>query len=724
MTFCDARLRGTAPGSTALALLLVSSPAIAQQASPGDASDDEDICRIDTLEKLPSECQIPNAPQPATAYPPSFFKRFAPRNALDMLDQVPGFSIKAESTARGLGQASGNVLINGQRLSSKSDSALDQLSRVPAGDVVRIEIMDGASLDIPGLSGRVANIVVKSSGISGQFEWRPQLPTDYAAGRWSRGKLSVSGTYRAVDYTLALSNDAFRGGTGGPVVFTDANGTVTETRFSRTHPMNDEPKLSGSFHVGAPGELAANLNLSYQWRIFRSRQLDDRFAPAMPVDPFSLRTLRTNDNGHNYEIGGDIAFPLGPGRLKLIGLDRFKTSDFRTQEVFDFADGSPSTGSRFTLASDSGERIARAEYSWSLGGAEWQLSAEGAFNRLDNVAGLFALDPSGDFAEIPFPQGTGGVTEDRYEAILSYGRPLSDKLTMQLALGGEYSKIAQTGSHARTRSFKRPKGSLSLAWDPADDIDVSLELRRAVGQLDFGDFLADVNLEVDNTNAGNNELKPPQSWEAELEIAKRLGGWGSATIKFYEHRISDFVTIVPLPGPNPGELVESKGNIDSARLRGVSLKGTILFDLLGWKGAKLDIDANFQKSKLTDPVTGETRSFDYTRPHNLQVDFRHDIPGSRWAWGLEFRNTKFAPYYRLAEYGWDYTNSTFGAVFVENKDVFGLTARVRMANLFNGKSVLYRTVYAGPRGSSPVLFVEDQRRSIGIVWNFLLKGNF
>jgi hypothetical protein len=616
------------------------------------------------------------------------------------------------------------VLINGQRLSSKSDSALEQLSRVPASDVVRIEIMDGASLEIPGLSGRVANIVVKSSGISGQFEWRPQLPTDYAAGRWSEGKISVSGTLGAIDYTLALANHAIRRGTGGPVVFTDANGMVTETRFSRTHPMDDEPKLSGSFHTGAPGELVANLNLSYQWRIFRARQLDDRFYPAMPADPFSLRTIRTIDNGHNYEIGGDITFPVGPGRLKLIGLDRFKTSDFRTQEVFDFADGSASTGSRFTLASNSGERIARAEYGWSLGGATWQLSVEGAFNRLDNVAGLFELDSSGEFAEFPFPQGTGRVTEDRYEAILSYGRPLSDKLTMQLTLGGEYSKITQTGANAKTRSFRRPKGSFSLAWDPADDIDVSFELRRAVGQLDFSDFLADVNLEVSSTNSGNNQLKPSQSWEAELEIAKRLGGWGSVTIKIYEHRISDFVTIVPLPGGNAGELVESKGNIDSARLRGVSLKGTILFDLLGWKGAKLDIDANFQKSKLKDPVTGKNRPFDYTRPHNIEIDFRHDIPGSNWAWGLRFRDTKFAPYYRLAEYGWDYTNHTFGAVFLENKDVFGLTVRARMANLFSGKSVLYRTVYAGPRESSPVLFVEDQQRSIGIVWNFMVKGNF
>src|SRR5688500_6127305 len=44
-------------------------------------------------------------------YTPADFARFAPKTALDMLNQVPGFSIRGEDTAsRGLGQASGNVL--------------------------------------------------------------------------------------------------------------------------------------------------------------------------------------------------------------------------------------------------------------------------------------------------------------------------------------------------------------------------------------------------------------------------------------------------------------------------------------------------------------------------------------------------------------------------------------------------------------------------------------
>ncbi|MBS1239397.1 MAG: TonB-dependent receptor [Proteobacteria bacterium] len=680
------------------------------------------------LSSAPLLAQDPVAPLPDAAatgtFLPADFARFAPRNALDMLKQVPGFAIQQEDGGRGLGQASGNVLINGERLSSKSDNAEDQLARIPAGNVIRIEIVDGATLEIPGLSGRVANIVVQSSSISGQFEWEPQLPTKYAALRWSQGKVSVSGTTGPVGYTVALTNSPFRGGTGGPSQIINGNDTLRETRFVATRAFGDSPKLSGAFRIDGPGSSVANLNLSYQWDRFHSRELDERFLPGTPDDPYALGALRNRNRGRNYEIGGDIEFTLGPGRLKLIGLDSHDRSDFSTQFILDYTDARNSLGSRFALASNSGEQIARAEYGWKMLGGDWQLSGEAAFNRLDNVAGLFVLDPSGTFVGIPFPQGTGGVTEDRYEGILSYGRPLASNLTMQVALGGEYSKIAQTGPNAEERSFKRPKGSLSLAWQPEKGLDVSFKLKRAVGQLNFGDFLADVNLNNNNTNSGNNQLVPSQSWEAELQVAKNLGDWGSATLTLYEQRIQDYVTIVPLPGPNPGQLVESQGNVDGAQLRGVSLKGTFKLEPLGFKGAKIDVDANFQLSSLEDPLTGEKRAFDFTRPHNFQIDFRHDVPGSDWAWGWSFRSTKFAPYYRLAEVGYDYNVETFGGVFIEHKNVFGLTVRARMNNLLGGKAINYRTVYGGPRNVSPVDFVEDEKRSVGTIFNFLVKGNF
>src|SRR5690349_14919197 len=138
----------------------------------------------------------------AHTYTAADFARYAPRNALDMLEQVPGFVIREAVVERGLGQATGNVLLNGQRLSGKSNDVITQLSQVPADDVVRIEIVDGATLDIPGLSGQVANVVTAAEGLSGQWEWRPDFRRYYTDPQLTRGSVSVSGSHGRLDYTL------------------------------------------------------------------------------------------------------------------------------------------------------------------------------------------------------------------------------------------------------------------------------------------------------------------------------------------------------------------------------------------------------------------------------------------------------------------------------------------------------------------------------------------
>src|SRR3954451_24770293 len=90
-------------------------------------------------------------------YTPADFARFAPKTAYDMLVQVPGFTIRTADQERGLGQASENVLINGQRIANKSSGAVDQIQRIAASNVDRIEIVDAASLGIAGLTGQIAN---------------------------------------------------------------------------------------------------------------------------------------------------------------------------------------------------------------------------------------------------------------------------------------------------------------------------------------------------------------------------------------------------------------------------------------------------------------------------------------------------------------------------------------------------------------------------------------
>ena len=164
-----------------------------------DAQETQDIGEV-----AAAPAAMQDAPQQAgEVYLPAEFERFAPRNALDMLQQVPGFSIRGDDGGRGLGQASANVLVNGARISSKSTGVFDQLQQISIDRVERIEIVDGASLSIPGLSGQVANVVTSPGAINGQFTYRATARPHYARPSYFGGSLSVSGSGDNHEWTVA-----------------------------------------------------------------------------------------------------------------------------------------------------------------------------------------------------------------------------------------------------------------------------------------------------------------------------------------------------------------------------------------------------------------------------------------------------------------------------------------------------------------------------------------
>ncbi|MDB5451788.1 MAG: hypothetical protein JWO33_366, partial [Caulobacteraceae bacterium] len=694
---CNRRgdMRALLASASALALM-ISAPAIAQES--GDAP--------------------PPAPIVAAGgqvYTPADFARFAPSSARDMLVQVPGFSIRGEDQARGLGEASANVLINGERVTSKSEGIDTQLGRIAINRVVRIEIVDGATLGIPGLSGQVANVITKPSAISGRFDYRATFRLNYAKPGWLAGEVSASGSNSQIEWTLALSNGSGRGGGGGPGWIYDPLGELTQNRYILIHVESDSPRLAGRLKWNGPGSTVANLNASYTQNYF-DQSNDENRDLVVGVDQF--RDFDGSSRGYGYEIGGDIDLALGPGRLKLIGLDRYSYGDGRSDSVLVFADGSPSTGSRFASVSDSGEKIGRAEYRWGMLGGNWQLDGEAAFNSFGQVAHLFNLEPGGSLVETPFPGSSGGVAEDRYESILTHSRTLRKGLTIQLGVGGEYSKLSQTGPGGLVREFSRPKGSLTLAWTPQPGLDLSFKLARTVGQLSFGDFLASVNLSQDTRNAGNVRLVPPQAWEADFEYKKNLKTWGTANLRLYGRWIEDFIDIIPVG------VSESRGNIDSATRYGISGSATINLDPLGWKGAKVNVNAFAERSNLQDPLTGADRPFSGHRDFGGEISLRYDIPKSAWAMGGGFNWTHANPNVRLFEVNTDFEGPIYSFAFIENKDVFGLTVNLNVFNLTGGRILFDRTVWNGLRDRSPVLFVERRRMDVSTIFQLRVKGNF
>ena len=695
--------------ASAAMALIVPAPLLAQDLPPDPA-----------VAPPPMETEIAAPGAGKRVYTQADFARFAPRTAYDMLRQVPGFTIRSPDESeleRGLGQANENVLINGERIANKSGGAVDALGKIPAADVERIEIVEAASLGIAGLAGQVANVVVAAERkSSGQFEWSPNFRAHFTKPEWLGGSISYSGSQGPVDYTLSARNDFGRGGFGGPIILRGADGTVTERREEIYQSEYEQANLEAKFRLDAPGSSVANLTVNYipYWN------------PALQRDRRTLlggetrqRVTETELEGYELNFNGDYEFALGPGRLKLIGLRRFEHEPLLQTQVLSFDSGAPSEGIRLVRDIRIGETIARAEYGWATGANVWQLSFERAYNSLDQRGELFELSPEGEFVEIAFPNGTGKVVETRYEGMATWSRPLGPTLDMQLAAGAETSRLERVDGDLGPRNFFRPKGSVTLGWRPAEGWDASLKVRRRVGQISFYDFLDQPRLADDRENAGNPDLVPPQSWEFETEVGRELGAWGKTRLRTWFHRVEDIVDRIPI-----GESGEGIGNLPFANRLGFESSNTFLFDPLGWVGAKLDFSFGLESTSVRDPLTGNKRPISGIRDRWIDIALRHDVPGTPYAWGINADYGRYTRYYYPTQIIDSWEGPWWVGVFVEHKDVHGLTVRADIGNIANARHRNDRIVYDGRRDVSPISFYQLQDQLIGPIFDLSVRGTF
>jgi hypothetical protein len=290
------RIRSIAPsfGATLLAAGLLAAPAQAQ--SSAESSPD---------------LAGPGANVTETVYAPEFYDRYSPRSALDMVQQTPGFTITESAAKRGLGQGGANVLINSQRISSKATSAADTLTRIAADRVVRIEIVDGARLNIPGLSGYVVNVITRGGAMTGRWEWSPELREDRSP-RLERGKLFVSGDAAGWNYSASLLADQSGNIAIGNEHATDERAVLYDTRIERD--ATDNTRLQGSLdlsHEALDGAVA-NIRLLAYHDDRDQREVSNRFGTRLPD---RMRLYERANEIDNFELGGDYEFGFGPGRL-------------------------------------------------------------------------------------------------------------------------------------------------------------------------------------------------------------------------------------------------------------------------------------------------------------------------------------------------------------------------------------------------------------------------
>ena len=638
----------------------------------------------------------------------SYLEQFAPQTAREALRAVPGFSVRRTGGGRGLGQGGVNVLINGERVTSKDTDALEILEQTPASAVVRIELADSATLGVTGLTGQVANVVIDRSQLSGSWEWTP-LFRHAARPRLNRAALSVVGAVGKLDYSVGIDHRAWRGTEEGFEQRLLADGTLVEERFENERTRLERPTLQ--VDLGYQFNPKTSLAVTGSVSSFSFERREDSFGPD------DTRIASSGEDEWSGSLSTELRRDLGPGTLRLIGYKRHEDSPFTSRTSL-FETGEDDVINTFQSDQLEGETIGRAEYAWSRpGNVTWEAAVETAFNFLE-VDNVFTQNTGGVAATTVSP--TVRVEEIRHQGSVTRGFSVFEKLTVQASVAAEWSRLTVEGEGGdnREEEFLRPKGSITLSYPVAPKFDVRGRIERAVGQLNFGDFVDSVDLTEDRDFAGNRGLVPQQSWQGEIELEQRFGENEKIIVRVVGELIEDRVDRVLIDG------ADAVGNIDEAKAVTFETEGSFVTDRWNVPGGRIDFNYSRFGSEIDDPITGDTRGFNGAQDWNYSVSFRQDIPSTPYAWRI---SAEHADEERIARFNETLLLSRSTPqydAFVEHKDFFGMNLRVGVQNIANSEFDVERIRFAGLRTTAPIDVVERRIRDENQRFFFRFTGTF
>jgi hypothetical protein len=589
-------------------------------------------------------------------YEPDFFAASSPATAQDMVNRLPGFSINNGDEVRGFAGAGGNVLINGSRPASKTDSVTSVLARIQKSRVSHIELIRGGApgIDMQGHSV-VVNVVLNNEtsrqhAVTVQgflFEGGPYLP----GGRYD---FSTTEGERTWGVTIAR-NVSMSDSTGhGAQIRRDSDGSIVsreqvENKFdgggwtARTNWA--APFLAGL--VELTGGISQN---DYSdWLVYTATGSERRFDYE-------------HDN-RNADVGLRTEQALSPRlNLELRLIQNLGKRDMINTAL------SPSGSQLFNAESETGESILRSVFRWQKSDTlRVESGGELAYNFLDTEQ---RFTVNGDM--VPLPQSTTRVSELRGEIFSMLIWQAGDNLSIEAGGRLEQSTIRQSGDGAAERSFFYPKPRLAATWNLAESHQMRLRLERELGQLNFSDFAASSSLANDEVLGGNLDLKPQQRWISELVYEHRFTERGMVSFTLRHDEISDVVDVMPIQGG-----MTAVGNIGDGTLDRAEVNLRMPLDGIGLQDARLMLKAQYDHTRVTDPATGKRRQISGVRPFTSTIQIEQDVQRLNLTWGVEytphFRDTNFNPDQRRTM-----ELNNFWVAYAEHTISSGLTARLQV----------------------------------------------
>ncbi|HEV2363221.1 MAG TPA: TonB-dependent receptor [Caulobacteraceae bacterium] len=642
----------------------------------------------------------PAAIQGVTRYPASFFAPASPTTAYDMVTRLPGFTLDLGANVRGLAGAAGNVLIDGERPVEKQDGLDEILKRIPAGQVLRIDVIRGGApgIDMQGKTV-LANVIRR--------QVRKPTGVIVLAGVTANGHGVIWATRDQIAATVgkvALEGSLFAGrnyddGSGDGVrIARAADGTLIGAGKETSLGLGDLYKLT--FAATAPvasGKL--HLDSSFTSSPYDYHQ-HDTLAPAGEAFEHDHQTQKTGEAGLSWERALGPTVKLETYLFEQLGSSIY-TSDLADSGSAVTLIGSGAT-SHYLLAKKTSESIARATVTWvPTTTLTIEAGGEGDFNWLRDHT-FYIQDGAAQF----IPAANVVVTETRGDGFVSATWQARKNVTLEASLRGEISRIGSSGDVEQSKVLGYPKPRAVVTWSPGKSDQIRLRVEREVGQLNFDDFAAsNAPVSSGGLHVGNPNIRPQTDWVVEGALDHRFWGGGDVTLTVRRMWLSDVIDRIPVITPE-GDF-DAPGNIGSGSETDAALALTLPTDKIGLTRGLLTGQGTWRWSRVTDPTTLAPRMISGQHPLDAELHFAQGLPRLKTTWGFDYFAQWRQTNWRFAEIDTDKLKP-YLQLFAEYKPTADLSIRFEADNFLRHGFEHGRQVFTGPRNSDPLAF-EDVR---------------